>query len=72
MAGVLDLPDDRIIDERALVRELAITEASLAAARKRGELRCRQVGHRRFYTGRQLRAWLEGAEPAEAGEALPC
>src|SRR5262249_13570974 len=55
-------------DEDAL-RLLGLDGTVLAKARRRGELRCRQVGRIRLYKGEWLQQWLSAAEEGRKDRA---
>jgi hypothetical protein len=64
------IESDAIYDDTLLYRELRITSAVLARARKSGELRYTRRGNRTLYLGQWIRNWLQLDNPAqEEGDA---
>jgi hypothetical protein len=61
---------DAIYDDGSLRLSLGLTAATLARARRRGELRSTRKGARTLYIGRWVLAWLagEGADEVTAPE----
>ncbi len=59
MADTFRLDSNAVYDDGALVLGLGLTHATLANARRRGELRYARKGRRVLYLGRWVGDWLE-------------
>lgn len=71
MASRINIELNGIYDDGDLVLGLGLTQAALATARRRGELRFSRKGNRVLYLGQWIVEWLErdalgNAEPQEA------
>jgi hypothetical protein len=62
------IQSDAIYDDSALVLGLGLTQATLARARRKGELRFSRKGRRVLYRGEWLLAWLD-RDRMEAADA---
>lgn len=65
-ALAIQIDPSAIYPEGAVVLALDIPSATLAGARRRGELRYRRVGQRVVYLGQWLLDWLTSPETAGA------
>ena len=61
---------EAIYDDGALVVTFGVASASLARARRSGQLRYRRVGNRTLYLGRWLLDWLAADPTPGAAEVV--
>lgn len=75
MRTLINLPDDdQLLATEELARLLGLSAGTVANRASRGAPLpdAIKIGRRRYYTGRAIRAWIEGGDAAGPAESVRC